>query len=69
MTKNKGKNRNRLTTGPFNKADINVKVTMIKIFKNVKGLRILMNKWKSWFKTIRDEPNINSNMENYYDWD
>ena len=47
MTKNKGKNRNRLTTGPFNKADINVKVTMIKIFKNVKGLRILMNKWKS----------------------
>ena len=36
MTHNKGKNRNRPTTGLFYKADTNVKVTMINIFKNVK---------------------------------
>ena len=36
MTHNKGKNRNRHTTGPFNKADTNVKLTMINIFKNVR---------------------------------
>jgi len=35
MTKNKGKDRNRPTTGPFNEADTNVKVTTIDIFKNV----------------------------------
>ena len=44
MTKNKGKNRNRPTPGPFNKADTNVKITMINIFKNVKDRIMNFNK-------------------------